>query len=288
MLKKYFTIFLFIVLTCFSQTTLIVSGPSSGWNGIQVSPDQVTTTFLADPLADQQTGQGADDLLGLTTHAGLYMDLGTIGGVDSIGFRFYMAKYEPAGFSGNLRVGIDADGDGAVDLFFGPKLGGNIKSQGIYFQTATGAGNYSPSTTALSKNYNQIAFTPDNYDYRAIDSIIDPLWANMGADTNSVISFGLSTQVLKDAFAGIGITLTDQTYMTFLAFTSTQGNAINQDLFGSVGITNTARFDGVGGGFSDYYALDGSYLKRPIVPEPSTYGMVFMTLIGLLYLRRKK
>lgn len=286
-MTKYLIAFLILVSVAVSQTTLSVSGPSSGWTGLTVSPDPQTTNFLADPLSDQQTCQGPDDMVGTTTSPGFFVDFGTINGVASIGFRMYLASYQAAGFSGNLRVGIDANADGSADLFFGPKLGGAAKKRGIVFQAATGTGNYSPSTTALGKNFGRIAFTADNYNYQTAASV-DPLWVNIGVNTNASLSFSLPIQTLKDTLASLGFSLSDSSYFSLIAFTSTQSSAINQDLYGSTGIVSTARFDGPNGGFTDYYNLMGEWKKCPIVPEPSTYGFVFVGLcIAGVFLYRR-
>jgi len=51
---------------------------------------------------------------------------------------------------------------------------------------------------------------------------------------------------------------------------------------------STARFDGPNGGFTDYYNLMGEWKKCPIVPEPSTYGFVFVGLcIAGVFLYRR-
>ncbi len=287
MKRLFIILFIAMVLPLCAQTTLLVSGPSSGWTGLTVSPDPVTTTFLADPLSDQQTGQGPDDMVGSTTMAGFYVDFGTINGVQSVGFRTYLASYQASGFSGNLRIGIDANADGSADLFFGPSLGGAARTQGIVFQAATGTGNYSPSTTALGNNFGRIAFTADNYNYQTA-AAVDPLWVNMGTNTNAALSFSMPVQTLKDTLASLGFTLNDTSYFALLAFTSTQSSAINQDLYGSSGIVSTARFDGPDGGFTDYYNLAGGWKPRPIIPEPSTYGIVFVGLcVAGLFLFRK-
>ncbi len=219
----------------------------------------------------------------------MFLSFGQVAGQDAIGLRFYMAGYQASGYTGNLRVGIDANGDGAVDLFFGPSLTGATRTQGIVFQLPTGPGNYSPSTTNLGNNFGRIAFTNDNYNYMALTNTIDPNWTNVGANQNSVISFAVPVATLQSLLAQSGITLTPQTYISFLAFTSTQSNAINQDLIGSNGIVADARFDGVDGGFGDYYTSSGTYKKRPIIPEPSTYGAMFILISGgLLYMLRRK
>lgn len=290
-MNRLFIILLLVTATSLAQTTIYVAGPRTGlgsaWVGMTSTYNPGNTTFLSDPLSDQQTGQSSDDFVNTAGQPGMFISNGFVGGVASVGLRVYLAGYQPSGYTGNIRFGIDANSDGVVDLFFGPALGGAAKNQGIVFQLPTGAGNYSPSTTNLGNNFGRISFTSLNFDYQMLNSTIDSTWTNVGPDTNAVLSFNFPTQTLKDILATVGITMNDQTYFSILAFTSTQANAINQDLYGSVGITNTTRFDGIDGGFTDYYAFDGSWRSRPIVPEPSTYGLI-MILAVILFVGWKK
>lgn len=288
-MNRLLFIFLVFASISFAQTTVSVGGPSSGWTPVTVSPDTNTTVYMSDPPNDQQTGQGADDFVGTTTSPGMFIDFGTVNGAQSIGFRFYMNRFEAGGFSGNLRVGIDAEGDGDVDIFLGPRLGGNAANQGLVFQNPGTGLNVSPSTTSLGTNYGRIAFTADNYNYQQLTPTIDPLWTTIGTEADSVISFSVPFANLQSILAGVGITVDTNTYLSFIAFTSTQSNAINQDLYGSTGINNTVRFDAEGGGFTDYYTAAGDYRKRPIVPEPSTYGaMLLGAMMAFLGYRRWK
>lgn len=282
-----------LVSTLAAQTTLYVAGPNTGlgvaWRGITYTASPGNTVYQSDPLGDRQTGQPVDDFINVPNNPGFFMALGFVNNVPSIGFRIYLSEYSTAGYSGNFRVGLDANGDGQLDVFVGPKLSGAARAQGIIFQDATGPGNYSPSTTALSNPYSSIAFTTDNYNYQTLNTTLDPTWSNVGPNPNAILSFSVPVQTLKDNLAGIGINLTDQAYFNVLAFTSTQANAINQDLFGSTGISNGTRFDGLDGGFADYYALDGSYKTRPIIPEPTTYGAIFVAfMLGVIMWKRKR
>lgn len=283
-------LFIIITLTLAGQTTINVGGASSGWTVATVSPDPQTTVYMSDVISDQQTGQGSDDFVGTTTTPGMFLDFGTVNGAQSLGFRFYMNKYETNGFSGNLRVGVDANRDGGVDIFFGPKLGGSAASQGIVFQNPGAGLNVSPSTTSLGTNYGRIAFTADNYNYQLLTPTIDPNWVNIGSNSNSVLSFDLPFTSLQSSLAAAGINIDADTMLAFIAFTSTQSNAINQDLYGSSGITNTARFDGPSGGFTDYYSANGAWTARPIVPEAQTYGAVLLgfSLLFVGYRRYKQ
>lgn len=285
-MKKLSILFVLLIVSVSAQTTLYVAGPRSGlgstWVGMTSTESPGATSFIGDPLSDQQTGQSPDDFVNSVGQPTIFISNGFVNGVASVGVRVYLAGNQPSGYTGNARFGIDANNDGAVDLFFGPTLGGAAKTQGIVFQLPTGPGNYSPSTTNLGNNFGLIPFTTNNFNYQSVSTNIDPTWTNVGPNINSVLSFSIPTQTIKDVLAQSGIIMTDQTYFNLLAFTSTQGNAINQDLVGSTGIVNTMRFDGSNGGFTDYYAFDGGWKARPIVPEPSAYG--FIMLAGSLFL----
>ena len=63
-----------------------------------------------------------------------------------------------------------------------------------------------------------------------------------------------------------------------IAFTATNNNAINQDLFGSNGIDNNAFFGT--DGFSDLSTVAG------VVPEPATFLQVGTLLFVGLFVRR--
>lgn len=252
---------------------------------------------MGDPIWDQQTGQGADDFVGDGTggYYGFYYKFGQIAGVDSIviRFRFNVLTTQQGSpkFTGNPRIGVDGNGDGSVDLYFGVSTGTG-QSVSIDFQNPTGTAidaNTSPNTSALGNNYGTIAGTASNFAYGPV------------TDGSVFLSGSQQNQATPDAFLTFAIPFTslsnnlatnlnrgpfDQNldYLRFVAFTSTQGNAVNQDVYGITGI-GTTRYD-AGGGFTDFYAASG----RPI-PEPATYlqfGVLFLGGVGVVWWRKRK
>src|SRR3954454_1433737 len=95
-----------------------VTSSTSSWTGILYSNNN------PDPSNDQQTGTSEGDIVGNAAHASLYTGFGD-GGTPSltdgtIGFRVRVgADSSPAGFKTAFFVGIDANHDGALDLFIG-------------------------------------------------------------------------------------------------------------------------------------------------------------------------
>ncbi len=97
-----------------AQTAISVTD-TTGWNP-WVSP---SGTMIQDLQADQQTGQTTDDFVGDATYAGFQQKAGTIGGTDSVLFRARFDTFAGAdkwGNGGNFGIGMDLNGDGAVDL----------------------------------------------------------------------------------------------------------------------------------------------------------------------------
>lgn len=235
---------------------------------------------MQDPLNDQQTGHKSADFVGSDTTVGFQMKLGTFAnGTEMMVFRFTFQEYRAQGFQANLRLGLDADGDGAVDLYFGPSASGG--SNGIFFQDPTGGLNVSPSTTSLTSNYGGINLvtTGANANYGYVDTGV--------AGAAGELTFALPFETLASTLlAQTGIVITPESFVRFVAFTSTQSNAINRDIYGlDGGLSSTVRFDAPGGGFSDY--LDGS--GSP-VPELSSFvyaaGLLFAG-VGLHRRRRR-
>ena len=276
-----------------AQTTLIVSEDpttSSTWQIVQ-GPGGGT---FEEVITDQQTGQGQDDMVGSASDPGFWIGSGLIGGVESIGFRVQLDKVgNKTEYTGNFRVGLEIEGDDDVDLFLGPKLSGNAAGQGIVFQLAGPDLNTSPSTTSIGNATDLIAFTADNYNYQVNPN--DP--ADFNGDADAILTFALSFDALNtyisNNWASIyngtdplptAPTIDGSSVLRFIAFTATNTNTINQDLFGIDGIQPDVTFSG-GGGFSAPTYGDGS----SAIPEPSTFASVGVILsFGLLRRPRRR
>lgn len=244
--------------------------------------------YLSDATYDQQTGQGADDFVGdsANNHYGFYFKGGQIGGEDSLVFRFRLnelgAQQGTPKFTGNIRLGVDGDGDGNIDLYFGVSTG-QAQTPQIVFQNPTGTAtnaNTSPSTSGLGTSYGTIATTASNYSYtEATDGSAyhtnKPNQPNPDAFLTFAISFNTFKTYLEAQLGGQTITM--ESFVRFVAFSSTQGNAVNQDVYGLGTLSNTAnanlRFD-QGGGFTNYYSPNGS-----VIPEASTAAQAAVFLL---------
>jgi hypothetical protein len=251
--------------------------------------------ILKDATYDQQTGQGADDFVGDATNGyyGFYYKFGQIGGVDSLVFRFRLnllgiSQGSPK-FTGNIRLGVDGDGDGNVDLFFGVSTTQGQTPE-IVFQNPTGTAldaNTSPNTSALGTVYGSIATTTSNYYYSEVTdgSSYHTNKVNV-PNTDAFLTFALPFSTFKTYLEAqlTAKTITLQTYLRFVAFSSTQGNAVNQDVYGSTGI-GTVRYD-QGGGFTNFYNANGN-----VIPEASTVVQMIafgLSGLGVVVWRRKR
>ena len=268
-----------------------VSSPT-GLNFYTYNWTPLTTTggnYLLDPALDQQTGQVADDFVSAASTPGFFMRYGLINGVESVAFRVVLNKLTTDNkgnpdFIGQVSIGFDSTGDGALDLVL-TTIGKN-STNGINWQAPGTGANVSPNTTTLGTPTLISAFTATNFDYRVADSTIYPGWTQIGPAPDAVLTFSISFASLNSALAAVGKpAVTADSMLRFIAFTSTQTNSINQDVYGTTGISTAVRFD-AGGGFTEFTDLTG----RPI-PEPSTLislGAFLAAALGVKRLRRSR
>lgn len=238
--------------------------------------------YLTDPTADQQTGQYQDDLLGTTTTPGFFMKYGQINGVDSVAFRMVENKvyYDNKGvptFGGQASIGMDSNGDGSIDIVF--TVIGKNQANGINYQAPGTGANVSPNTTTLGGPVLISPFTSTNFDYRIADASIYPGWTQVTADSDAVLTFAISFASLNAALNAVGKdSITPSTLVRFIAFTSTQTNAINQDVYGSTGISSAVRFDAAGGGFTEWTDSTG----RPVPEPPTIFAVGALLAVGCI------
>ncbi len=167
--------------------TVSLSG-NTGW-----IPVMIGTNF--DPQGDSQAGAADTDLVGDATHAALYAAFdngGTTGtGDDYVLFRIRVDNpTSSTTFGGVAVIGIDANLDGRIDLFFA--VDGRNNSQRVQlFDPGTGLNN-SPSNTTTSPlpagwlpNNGIYPFTASNYSVNAVSAATDPNWngvSDLGGD----------------------------------------------------------------------------------------------------------
>ena len=275
-------------------------------------------TAMTDPGGDQQTGQGQDDYIGNLTTCGLMQQVvqdplvaGDAG--KYIVFRFRMGKYDSNGFGGNTEIGFKLNSvtDGPINLVM--KMTDKTGTQTLTFTTPGAGANNSPSTPSWGNYAGSITLSANTYNYAnatAVDGIVLNSTANGGTPTdstkstsyvaNSWVTFAIGYSQLQTAIRTYAVdptsgtptapaftsyTVSDNSMMSLIAFTSTQGNAINQDLFGTTRNTNSS---------ATYSSLGvGTAWGRPdgTIPEPATFfqlGGLLMTGVAVRFWRTRK
>lgn len=291
-----FACFLAIGSKAVAQSAITV-GDTTGWNPWYTSSGAV----MIDPQNDQQTGQHTDDYVGDSTHYGMMQKAGTISGTDYVMFRFRFDDFAGAdkfgGNGGNVGLGLDLDGNGSIDVMMVMvESSGNVnnRTRTVYWGTPGAGANTGPSTTTWTIDTNQstaysltvnttydLVATNDGYNFATTQDS----WLTF-AVSFSAMSAGISTYA--SGFSGFNYTYSSQ--IAYIAFTSTQTNALNQDLFGAskAALTSGSADNSMTwaqlGAITPLVSASGSR-----VPEPATYLQLgAFALAGLaLYQRRR-
>lgn len=272
---------------------------NSGW---------ATWTFggadMVDYVGDQQTGQGSDDFVG---DGGIYTMLSQAGKAsfapttDYLFFRARMDQYsadDKWGNGGNWGIGMDVDGDGDLDLVvMMSESAGNVnnRTRTVTFGTPGTGANTGPSTTSWSfPSQTAISLTLNQtYDLQSATAADGQSY---GGDPDAWITFGLSFAQLQAGIRNYAVpnagnpnqyanyTLTYDSRIAMISFTSTQNNALNQDLAGVNGGTNSALT------YSQLGAITPPMGPGGYVPEPATYAQmgVLLSVAGFLVHRRRR
>jgi len=273
------------LLCCVSTASgapIVIDGPTTDWTAISYP------LMVPDFNDDEQTGDTESDIVGDSLRAALYIqfdDGGTPGDLTdgNIAFRLRVgAEKNPAGFSRFAAVGMDADRDGAIDIFIGVSNQGSGDRIEIY-NSGPGANTSPNTTTIVSVSPTPITYseTASDYDWSAIDAAIEPGESDFDLDADGNTDYFLSWLVpfndivihLSNAF---GIDIEEDSPVLYVVGTSTQDNALNQDLGGpDGGTTSTETWEALGA-VSDPVTPTGT-----IVPEPSSLALLCFGLLGL-------
>ncbi len=213
-----------------------VASSTTNWTAITYGSN------LPDPSNDQQTGSGEGDIVGNLSHPSSYAafgDAGTPSKTDgTLGFRIRLgADSNPPGFDGAIFVGIDANRDGALDIFIGVNNSGSSALLGMW---NPGAGsNTSPSTTTIGNTALVLYIqTASNINFSPVSLSIDPTVGtatdlNADGKNDYFLTFSVPFADIVAQLAARGITGFDQTTaLNYVIATSTQGNSLIQDLNG--------------------------------------------------------
>ncbi|MFO8027804.1 MAG: PEP-CTERM sorting domain-containing protein [Opitutales bacterium] len=277
-----------LFLTGKLSADIALSGSSQDWFALPGNYDS---------LDDQRTGQGADDIQGEADNPGFFTGFlpdATNGATDgNLAFRVRFAevgqaarKNKPAAFKGQLFVGIDANFDGAVDLYLGAS---DKNNKGITIRAPGTGRNISPNTTMIGDSVFSAAYNASNFNYRPVDIATD------GGTTNDIGGEGLVDYYLSFAVPFLKITnfletsgivgTTTGTSLRYVLGTATQSHSLNQDIGGIDGNDATVDLD------TSWEELGAITVESTTsggpVPEPSAVLFV-VTAAGVALLRRPK
>lgn len=329
--------FIALVLTgapfAVAQTTLNVSGPDYNtatsnwiWTPIRNSDG----TFFQDTKADgtsgindQQTGQAVSDIVGnKTTTPTIYMQNGTIGGVNAIGFRIRLNESSNLSTLNQMTyIGLDlnyTDGLGKPDIVVGVDYKSTNTGTLVILGLNPTSNNTGPSDTGILYGSGANGGTP----YYAYNSSGTNRTFN-GTSTNTAALTNFSTQWLSymtvnstnSAFAGENLTFSGSAdvlmswAIPFADFKTTAEHIMNNVLTtnGTYTFTASSTFKIWAGTSNNYNNLNQDVTSDfgvvftytpPIdstgaapIPEPATYAQ-FLALLGLpacaLWLRRRQ
>ena len=273
-----------------AQGGVDLDSPTTGWTPVLYLNNN------PDPSSDQQTGSEEGDIVGNLAHPSVYTkfdDAGTTNNnIDgTLAFRVRLgADVSPAGFKTALFVGVDANGDGKLDIFIGVNNSGSHNEVGIWTMGPTA--NNSPSTTTISNSpvvSNPTDVASNYYRWVPVTTTnpftIDPTLNGAsdidgGGNVDYFLSFSISFGALVNQLSLLSpsISITDQSSLSYVIETATQANSLNQDLNGIGKIYDP----------NATYASLGIISNAMIVPEPSVVGAVILGGLALAGCRKRR
>jgi hypothetical protein len=280
------------VLACITASAPILAAPISiGSSTAFWNPVSFGVSNQNDFNDDEQTGRKESDIVGDTTHSGFYFafdSAGTPATTDGeIAFRVRLGSDFPTAgsYERAFFVGIDADGNGSIDLFVGIDSTGSNSHIRIW-NPGAGANTGPSTTTVVNPALRSYAQNATNYHFSPVNAATDPAATDFDldddGDTDQFLSFKLPFADFVADMASQGKAINDQTLLRFVIITSNQTNALNQDIGGVNGGTSSTSTWSQLGAFSPQLTADVS------VPEPTTLPLTCLALTALVVMLRRQ
>ncbi len=283
-MRLFWSAFCLLMCSSLAPAAVTLSSASTLWTAINGNYDY---------LADQQTGQPSDDIVGNAANPGFFTafdDAGTPSQTDGfLAFRVRMNAQQSGNgtsYTGYVWVGVDADMDGTVDAYI-RHTGGASGATSIHHPGNDL--NNSPSTTSIvataAVSYSN-SNNPTHYNYRAVTTNDSPsinIDPNDKGATDWYVSFQLEFSGLVNYLSSQNpsISINQNSPLRYIVATSTQGNSLNQDLGGVPKTYDGTQTWSQLGGFSSFMTGSGQ-----VIPEPSS--SLFAMLSGLVLLMRRR
>lgn len=266
---------LLLSVTRLAQGAITVSsGSEDGWTPIGGNFD----------FDDQPPGQAAVEIIGSGANYGFLV------GLENNSDLYFRVRFDSPDsgntFAGVLWVGMDADGNGSIDVFMGADFSGTPDVIGVF---APGNDeNISPSTTSISSTpAYSYTISSSNYNYRPVDLNIDggdDLDIGNNGSTDYYVSFMVLFTDVQAFLSGLTnpINITDQSPVRYVLATGSSSQ-LNKDVGGINGAPgNNTRWEDQGG-FTAEITPGGA-----AIPEPSSGLLALGSLAGFLLIFRRR
>ncbi|HMP82532.1 MAG TPA: PEP-CTERM sorting domain-containing protein [Verrucomicrobiota bacterium] len=270
---------------------ILPNSPTTLWTPVLYGANNPT---IPDPASDQQTGSKESDIVGNTNHPSLFTRFYN-GGTPSLtdgqmAFRLRLAEEKnPVGYNGAAFIGMDGNGDGALDIFVGVNNSGSSDMVGIW-AAGTGA-NISPSTTTIANSaFRSYGQGTTNYGWTVVNATSDPLALTFDVDNGGAadrfLSFVVPFADVVAAMNSVGIFgFNENSLLSYVAATATQANSLNQDLNGVNGGVNSSATWASLGALTLPYSASGA---PALVPEPSMVSLLLLGISSLVGIRARR
>jgi hypothetical protein len=262
-----------------------VTAPNTDWTAVPYRSSAVLD------VAGDQTGttSGEMDIVGSATQPAFFIKF-IPGSTTTDGTLYFRVRLggdlSPAGFRNAVDVGIDANQDGVMDLYIGPRNSSSTARNRIY-KPLTSSANNTPATVSADTThlYKNVLQTSTIFNFSAVNAAsgtagvqMDPAAdtaahqdLNSATGTDYLISFSVPFADVVSGLSSQGITFNSTKPFTCILFTSSAGKLANRDLNGvSGGTTSTTHFASLGVLSQPMYVTGAVVNSAPVNTAPAS------------------